>query len=801
MKSIQKIFLALILLFPVLLHAQNKEGNLIGTVIDSSKKTLSYATVSIYKLNQFTEPVKSSYTNSKGGFQMTADTGKYILAVSHVGFPELRVPVSIKPGDNILDTILLRSGSNVMQNITITVRKPLIEQGDDKLTYNVESDPAAKTESATDLLRKTPLVTVDGDGNVQLNGQTNFKVLLNGRETSMFAQNTKDALRNFPGAVISKIEVITSPSAKYDAEGVGGIINIITKKKVIGYNGYLNSYFSTLSNYNESITLNIKSGRLGISTYYSTNGSLHRIRGRNSSETIPFNTTAFSSRTLNGERLGKSYGNFGNLEMTYDLDSFKSVAVYGDLGKFKSLNDLNQSIITAHTASPSELSYFSQNIVSNNPNGGIGAEFSKRYRSNEDKELSFEFEGDFNRSNQSNNSFQDNPLQDRFVSNHSFSKNKEYTFKVDFEQPLKEKQKLELGAKAIVRKASSDFASLLKYASNEDYKPNPLNSDRFHYHQEVYSVYTSYSFPIKKFSFRTGLRAEHTEVNGNFITSGTAVNQSYTNLIPNFLLTRKFTKTYTFTLTYNLRLQRPNINSLNPFVNNNDSLNISFGNPSLGPQTFHAVSIQNRFIKGKTFVSANINSSYTRSMIVQFQEFNSATGVTSTTSANAGKEYQLALAVSLNTPIGQKLMVGANTQLRYNKIENKLNLLQHNKGFSGLASGFFNYKIVKTFTISGSGGMNRGTYSLLSSPVTNYFYQVNFGYKFFKEKLSVTMNLNNFHARYFNYRSVTHNPSFTAINQNINRYRVIYFGATYNFGKLKESVSKKKGVGNDDVAQ
>jgi outer membrane receptor for ferrienterochelin and colicin len=133
-------------------------------------------------------------------------------------------------------------------DVTVTATRPLVEQQDDRLVYNVEDDPSAKSESASDILRKTPYVNVDGDGAIQVNGQSNFRVLLNGRETALFSQNVKEALKGFPGATISRIEVITSPSAKYDAEGVGGIINIITKKKLAGYNGTINSNINSIGN-------------------------------------------------------------------------------------------------------------------------------------------------------------------------------------------------------------------------------------------------------------------------------------------------------------------------------------------------------------------------------------------------------------------------------------------------------------------------------------------------------------------------------------------------------------------------
>src|SRR6185369_16847216 len=172
--------------------------------------------------------------------------GNYILSFTHTGFAEKRVNINVPAtGDMNIDPVQLSRSVETIKGVTMITQRPLVEQSDDKIVFNVGDDPTSKSETALDILRRTPFVTVDGDDNIKVNGKSNFKVLLNGRETSMFARNIKEALRGFPGALISKIEVITSPSAKYDAEGVGGIINIITKKRVAGYNGTLSSFNRT----------------------------------------------------------------------------------------------------------------------------------------------------------------------------------------------------------------------------------------------------------------------------------------------------------------------------------------------------------------------------------------------------------------------------------------------------------------------------------------------------------------------------------------------------------------------------
>lgn len=206
-----------------------------GIVVDSSQKPLSLVTIRLFKSDNLQTALHTMLSKENGAFEFDKiDSGNYKLTFTHTGFAEKQEDIKLMPGiDKQVEPVLLFKLTATMKEIVVKTQRPLVEQSDDKIVFNVEDDPATKAETAIDILRKTPFVTVDGEDNIKVNGKSNFKVLLNNRETSMFARNIKEALRGFPGALISKIEVITSPSAKYDGEGIGGLINIITKKKII----------------------------------------------------------------------------------------------------------------------------------------------------------------------------------------------------------------------------------------------------------------------------------------------------------------------------------------------------------------------------------------------------------------------------------------------------------------------------------------------------------------------------------------------------------------------------------------
>ncbi len=782
--------------------AQGK-ASLEGVVGDSTaQKPLPYVTVELYKgAGTATPPLKAVYTNDKGRFSFAAlDTGHYTVLVSHTGFAEKKIMVNVTGNEAIdLKTVLLAPAAAAMQNVVVTARKPLIEQQDDKIIFNVENDPATKTETAIDILRKTPFVSVDGDNNVTVNGQTSFRVLLNGRETGMFAQNPKEALKGFPGSLITKIEVITSPSAKYDAEGVGGIINIITRKKVMGYNGSVNIWVNQIGWYNVNTNFSAKFGKWGMTMYYGLNGGSN-IPAKSRMVTQPRVPANFARRELFGTRTMDNLWQFGNAELSYEMDSLNTFAFYGNLSGGRNHHVLDQTITTSYATTVDSISYFDLDSRFEMPTTSIGADYIKKFSGNKDKEFSIRTNAEFGINNTFLNSVMDNPvIADRYVINNSEATNKQYTIQTDYVLPLKKAQKLEAGLKAIIRKAASDFEGRVKTTNTEDYQLNTSNTDRFRYDQNVLSAYSSYSFKTGKTTFRLGGRVEHTTVDGNFITAKTVVNQTYTNVLPNLQATTKFSNAFTTVITYSDRIQRPFIQNLNPFRNDNDPRFITYGNPDLQPQTIHSLAIQTRLMKGRTFAGLTFTGSYSNDLIVQYSTFDAPKGITYTTSDNAGKEWSASVQGNFNTKINNDWSVFLNGNVRYNRVENKFLKGQVNSGISGNANLNSSYSLSKRFTLSSYAGFFRAPVSIQTSYPLNIWYGIHAGYKLFNEKLTLSGGLSNFFEKERDWELRTIDPVFEYVSTTTSPFRALSFSLTWNFGKLSESVSKKKGVTNDDL--
>jgi outer membrane receptor protein involved in Fe transport len=795
---LSSILAALLFFLPGYVFAQTKM-KLTGTVSDSTKP-LSLVTIRIFKkINQ--PPLQTTLSKENGSFQFNKpDTGNYTLSFTHTGFAEKQISITVPPaaGDMTIDPVQLSKATGLLKEVTVTAQRPMVEQSDDKIVFNVEDDPTNKTETAIDILRKTPFVSVDGEDNIKVNGKSNFKVLLNGRETSMFARNIKEALRGFPGAVISKIEVITTPSAKYDGEGIGGLINIITKKKVVGYNGSLSSFSRTSDKLNNfSVNGNAKVGKVGLSVFLNK-GFTDPVLLYNANTTIPSIKNIYSKRTLEGNQHSNSGWSFGNAELSWELDTLNTISLYTNIDSWSNTTVSDQTISTDFIAEPSTLSYYNLNNKANNPGVNVGSDYIKHFKKNKEREFSLRFLGEFGKNDAKLNSFQDNPGTDRFLMNNSHAINNQYTIQADNSIPLK-KGKLEGGLKAILRRASSDFQSLIKYDEADDYEINKTNTDYFKYTQDVISLYSMYSLRVKKSSFRLGARVEYTNVNGDFISSNTQVKHSYATFLPNIQFTNRVTDVTTLVFAYTKRLQRPYIYDLNPFVYNNDSLNISFGNPNLGPQTSHALNAQLRFSKGNTFAGINIEGSYSGNKILQYSSFEPQTGITKTTSLNIGKEYQSSLNLSFSTKITPKWSVYVDGSLRYSKVTNNSDKSQSNSAFGCNFNFQTSYRFNKKFFISSYTGFWQDPQTIQTTYPFNTWHNVAFNYKIFKDKINISVRAVNYTEKTHDFKTIIKDKNF--YNTNINRQprRAAVLALTWNFGKLNENVSKKKGVNNDDL--
>lgn len=348
------ISMALILMLALCAKAQNTQHSytITGVVADSvTHEGEPYATLTIARADSAAKPVKQALTDIKGRFSISSSgTGSYLLMVRSMGRKPMQRAYTVDATTRTIDlgTLLLQDGGNQLETVEVVAYKPLVKADVDKIAYSVEDDPEANTNTVIEMLKKVPMVTVDGQDNIRVNGNSSFKIYVNGKPNNMMTKNPKEVLKSMPASSIKKIEVITNPGPKYDAEGVGGILNIVTEGK--GPEGY-NATFSGRANnssYGGGLYATVKQGKLTMSVNYNASSN-HSPKGYTYSDRSQIGTdgTVTSSTVADGYTKGHSQWQGGDVEASYEIDTLRLITGSFSLSKFTSKRDaLNTAFST-----------------------------------------------------------------------------------------------------------------------------------------------------------------------------------------------------------------------------------------------------------------------------------------------------------------------------------------------------------------------------------------------------------------------------------------------------------------------
>lgn len=783
-------------------NAQSKY-TLSGILADrADNKGLAYTTVTL--TDTVSKKAKSStFTNEDGKFLFDKILpGVYVVTGTGLGYsPVNSQAINLVDQSVTIDTLFIEKSSKNLKEVTIAAAKPLLEVESDKMTYNVENDVTLQGMTALDALKKLPFVTVDGEDNIQMKGSSNFKVLLNGKSTSIVAKNPSEALKAFPTALIKKIEVITEPSAKYDAEGTAGIINIITQKKIAGYNGNIYLNYNNRGMNNLGGSLNVKKGKFGFSSYLGTN--TYRYINQNTTDYTRITKIPGYQNTLNqfSKSDNEALGYWGNFELAYDFDTLHTLSIYASPnGGNNTTKSHQETTVSDSLGQITEAFTTDVSNTSSYPNYDIGLDFVKTFKDNEEHELSFSALRDVSKDNSSFTSLQNYITQpDRDIYNTNISKNTEYTVNLDYSKPFKNKSSLESGTKLILRQLNSDYKMMQRQDPLENYTEVAASTNVLSYNQNVGSLYSTFEKPIKTFKVKLGARVEQTWINASFNRDSTPISTDYINFIPTASISTKLKKSHTLRLNYSKRIQRPWMFYLNPYVNNQNPRSISFGNPNLVPEKTHSVSLSWNYFFKQNSLDLSLSNSFTDDVITSFTTL-ATDGVATTSYYNIAKTNTTGINLSFWGMLFGKLQLWAGINSSYVTITHKLDPVRNRSGFSnrghGNATWNFKYGISSTL----GGWIWQGAPTIQSVRPLNYNYNLAVRKAFFKKKLNVGIVANNFLEKTQTLKTVSEDPNFSSVNSANNLFfRYYSFSLSYNFGKMRESVSRKKGVTNDDT--
>ncbi len=807
-----------------------------GVLLDSlTQEGEPYATIRITKKGVPDKAVKMAVTGANGKFQekLNVPAGDYAISISSIGKAPVVKDFTLKPSTKIIDlgTLYSSEANNELKGVEVVAQKPLVKVDVDKIEYNIEDDPDSKSNSILEMLRKVPLVTVDGEDNVQVNGSSSFKIHVNGKPNNMMSNNPKEVLKSMPANTIKYIEVITSPGAKYDAEGVGGILNIVTVGG--GFEGYTATFRGNVSNNGAGAGTYamVKQGKMTISVNYNYDYN-NSPRSYSDNYRENYEPGARDEKFLESQSSSKSKGNFqhGNLEASYEIDTLRLLtAAFGMYGGSNESDNNGNTVMyrTNHedvayryrTDSRNKNSWYSIN-------GNI--DYQRTSRKNKQRMLTLSYK--INTQPQTDNSknvyldiFPDEQKEElaerlRLENYHSDGKTNtmEQTFQVDYTTPIGKLHTIETGAKYIFRRNSSDNALYEAAGGSDNYAYNEDRSSEYRHLNHILSAYAGYTLKYKDFSFKPGVRYEQTIQRVKYIVGpGEDFHTNYSDWVPSVSLGMKIGKTQNLRAGYNMRIWRPGIWNLNPYFNNQDPMSISQGNPDLKSEKNHAFDIAYSNFSAKFNINVSLRHSFGNNGIERVSrlitnengeifddnpEHMAPNGAMYSTYDNIGKNRDTGLSLYLNWNASPKTRIYVNGRGSYRDLKSEAQGL-HNYGWNVSCHGGIQHTLPLKIRLSLNGGGSTPYISLQGKGSGYQYYSIGLNRSFLKDdRLTLNLYCNNIFEKYRTYNSHTKGDNFISKSSGKYPNRYVGFSIGYRIGELKASVKKAaRSINNDDV--
>lgn len=781
-------------------------GKVSGKIQDGgNQKVIDAASISLLR-SKDSAVVKTAVSDKEGFFTFeTVKNGNYLVMASSIGHAKSYSPVfTVSDADVNIGTIQLKAAEKNLKEVTVSGKRPLIERKADKTILNVEASVTNAGTTALDVLEKAPGVTVDKDGNVSLRGKQGVLILVDGKQTFLSGPELANMLRNMPSNQLDQVEIMTNPSAKYDASGKAGIINLKTKKnRQVGFNGNLNTAFSQgiYPKTNNGLNLNYRNGKVNI--FGNLNGSYRK----NFQQLDIFRRYTFNDKSTKAvfEQVSDEIRENKNISSKVGLDYYAS-------------KKTTIGFVVNSAYSPTSENGFNTSYLKNPAMEVDSIVTAKRSENNKWKNLGVNlnlrhvFDSTGTEITADADYMQYSMRNDQLFDNTSYTpswllKNFDqlegnlptdiniYSIKTDFSHPLKKGAKLEAGLKSsyVTTSNVAGYYNVVGLVKNPDYEK--INS--FDYKENINAAYINLNKAWKKWSLQTGLRAENTNYKGNQFGNPTrkdsTFDRTYTSLFPTLFASYNASEKNQYSFSYGRRINRPDYEDLNPFLFFLDKYTYGAGNPFLKPMFSHVLEASHTF---KQKYTTSVNYSYTKDLFTEtFEERGFATIVRQD---NYGRANDVS--VSFNAQLQPKKWWNANlyTEAKYNQFVGKFNgndvnidattlmfnatnSLTFKKGWSAEVSGWYRTKGVEgQIQINPLWSVNAGLQKqVMKNKAT---IKLNIRDVFFSQNASGNINFQNTEARFSQRRD--------------SRFGTLSF--TYRFGKPIKGLQKRKTGGAGD---
>lgn len=727
------------------------QSKITGTVISQQENSpLPSATVALHKVKD-SSVVTGAITQKTGEFTINADDGDYYLVIKFLGYETKIIPdIKIsKPNTNIeLGEIKLNQTAVMQKEVTVEAEKETVTLGIDSKTYKIDNDFKVGTVNILDVLKKIPSVSVDFDDNIKMAGKTP-KILVDNRESSM---SSKEMLKILSSDIVESVELIENPSAKYEAEGVTGIINIKLKKnRDDGFTGMV-----SLSGGSDFEFKYQKNGSANLSTNYKLNkfnlfGSINFYNWSGLSDWMGQRTSWFTGDTTYTDRFGNSNYNSNSYSarfgVDYDITDKDLITFSANISNSKNDNGSSSKYdVTNQSKQIIKKSIYSRESDGTSLSGDITFNY-KKILDGKNHNLYFDAyyssQGGDNESNTNNHFTPETSIDTMYLEllkTNSDNRTARGTIQLDYENDIEYLGSLSTGLKANLRKTNNDNINYKFNNATDIFEINKILTNIYKYNDEIYSAYFTVGNKFGDFSYRAGLRAEYTDWTFDSRYKDSVYTDSYLGLSPSLRISYSLAKAHTFSLNYSRRFSRPWYSELDPFENWSDSSSVSTGNPYLKPSYYNSYYFGYSLYTSNTSVSASVSYSSTNNARETFHS-NTPWGLISKP-INIAKNSSLSLSLSLTQTITSWWNINCYAGISNSKYEaSEINVSRSQTSWSGNL--YTTIKLIDNLRWSISGFYFSSSLSLQGKGSAFYMLNSGLSYDLLDKKMSIGLNFNN----------------------------------------------------------
>lgn len=768
-----------------------------GTLKDSVlNETEPYATIRVYKKGNYKTPVAMSVTGANGEIKQAINgKGNYIISFESVGKKNIRREITLN-GESTLNIgdVYTAEDSKLLKGVEVVAQKPIVKMETDKMTYNVQEDVDSKSSTILDMIRKVPMVSVDGQDNITVNGGSGFKIYVDGKPNPMLNSNASDILKAMPATLVKNIEVITNPGAKYDAEGTTAILNITMNREgaegasaadMNGYNGSLSATASTRG-WRGSASLSGQQGKFS----YNAMG-MYSDRNMDGMDTEMTQTEKDGS-TMITKQTGDTKNSFamGNLGLGIDFDAMTSMHATFSLMKMNAKNEGNAITNNFGGRFSNGYNYTNSNLTKMNRTSiNASADISRYLNKEHTSSIALTYQFSTSPNQTENKTIYDKDYSeltqysftDRYTDNNP--KSTEHTLQLDYVTPVGKSNSLSLGAKYVnhANKADSKFYDILNGKDIYNQSLSSLYEDN----QSILAGYAEFNGSFGKFSTREGLRYEHTWESISYqLGNKTDFKKNYGSLVPSLSLTYNIAPTMNLGASYAMHILRPGITYLNPYIDRSNPTQLSYGNENLDVEKSHYIKLVFNSYSQKFMFNFTVGQNFCNNQIGEYS-FMDENNLLNRTYTNNIKNRWTNFSSYMRWTPSKTTVLSLSADVDYGDIRSEaLDLKNHGWQFNGYL-GLEQTLPAKISWSTGVFGQSK-TYELMGYNSGMSIFTTSLTKKFCDDKLSVSLRYMVPFTGKLNFEQYSHSSAYTQSTKINVPVQDINLTVTWNFGNTKK---------------